>query len=378
MEWRPRKKTDIKKMRLEFVNVPVAEKKQRSFIRIISVESVFQRNLKAFAALSMKQDPVFLKHRPLRRAFTNHASCVRFTCARLLTLFIFSLISSFSACSDPGPQMLRGTGLSAHESNLLLTLNAGLFETADDYTDAESVRNTMTLFEHQFHRANDGMSLHIIVDQPLDAVFVMERMSRRYRLGPPPVSIIQSLHAKLEGGQMQPDEDERSRIMKFLSGIHESNPYYIKHEDGTVFLASGLQLYSGGQVHYDLMILSQPLIEDRADAWLCCSLQANMKEYVVLPAPGRSALDGVAVATANNVDQIRVALQRLIGTDSEWRLSPSRRSLLRLYAARNGELKREECKQLVAARLSIQELQGVQRIAVEESFQKIERFCSEK
>lgn len=365
-------------MRLEFVNVPVAEKKQRSFIRIISAESVFQRNSKAFAALSMKQDLVFLKHRPLKRALANHASCVRFTRARFLALFFFSLISFFTACSDSGPQMLRGTGLSASEGNLLLTLNAGLFETATDHTDAESVRNTMTLFEEQFRRANDGMSLRIIVDQPSDAVFVMERMSRRYRVGPPPESVLESLHAKLEGGQLQPDEDERSRIMKFLSGIHESNPYYIKHEDGTVFLASGLQLYSGGQVHYDLMILSHPLIEDRADAWTCCSLQANRKEYVALPAPGRSALDGAAVATANNVYQIRVALQRLIGTDSEWRLSSSRRSLLRLYAARNGELKREECKQLSAARLSIQELQGVQRIAVEESIQEIERFCSEK
>jgi hypothetical protein len=206
----------------------------------------------------------------------------------------------------------------------------------------------------------------------------MERMSRRYRVGPPPESVLESLHAKLEGGQLQPDEDERSRIMKFLSGIHESNPYYIKHEDGTVFLASGLQLYSGGQVHYDLMILSHPLIEDRADAWACCSLQENIQKSVLLQAPGRSALDGVAVATANNVDQIRVALQRLIGTDSEWKLSSSRRSLFRLYAARNGELDREECKQMASASMSVQELQGVQRAAVQESIHEIERFCAGK
>ena len=273
--------------------------------------------------------------------------------------------------------MLRGTGLSASESNLLLTLNAGLLETATDHTDAESVRTAMTLLEEEFRRANDGMSLRIIVDQPSDAVFVMERMSRRYRAGPPPVSVLDILHAKMEGRQLQPD-DERSRIMKFLSGIRESNPYYIKHEDGIVFLASGLQLYAGGQVHYDLMILSHPLIDDRVDAWTCCSLQANMKEYVVLPAPGRSALDGAAVATAYNVDQIRVALQRLIGTDSDWKLSSSRRSLLRLYAARNGELSREECKQLSAASMLIQELHGVQRAAVQESIQEIERFCAEK
>lgn len=365
-------------MRLEFVNVPVAEKKQRSFTRTISAENVFQRSSKAFAALSMKQDLVFLKHRPLKQALANHASCVRFTRARFLALFLFSIVLLVAACSDSGPQMLRGTGLSSSEARLILSLNAGILETATDRTSAENVRTAVHLMEDEFRKANSGMSLQIIVDQPSDSVFVMERMSRRYRIGPPPRSVLEDLYAETESRQPEASNEDRLRITEFLSGLQESNPYYLKHQDGIAFLASGLQLYSGGQVHYDLIILSQPLIDDRPEAWTCCSLQGNTKDYVLLPAPGRSALDGVAVATANNADQIRMALQRLIGTDSQWKLSPSRRNLFRLYAARNGELSRDECVHLSSARMSLQEMQGVQLQAVQESIREIERFCADR
>jgi hypothetical protein len=285
-----------------------------------------------------------------------------------------------ASCSDIAPKMLRGTGISASENHLMITLNAGILETAADRMSGEEVRRVIRLMEDEFARANSGISLRLIVDQPADAFFIMKRMSGRYRSGPAPRSVLDGSHAEA-GGDFRSGKNIKN-IKEFLSGIQESNPYYLRHRDGTVFLASGLQMYAGGQVHYDLIILSQPIMEDRPDAWICCSLQDNVRDYVLFAAPGRSALDGVAVAAENDVNHIRRALQRLIGTGSQsrsqWKLSASRVSLFRLYAARNGELSRDECGQLSSASNLLEEMEGLQRVAIEESFREIKRFCGSR
>lgn len=326
----------------------------------------------------MKHGLAFFKHPPLK------PDSMKFLFRRSYAPGLFAsllLIMLSLSCSELRPHVLRGTGISSEKGLLLLTLNAGLLEVTSSRMDADELRRAMQLLEEEFGRANDGMALRILVDQPSDAAFVMERMSKRYRLGPLPQSVLDDgIHA---GPDVKPADQEAMR--RFRAGIRQMNPYYIEIDNGgealrasNLFRTSGLQIYAGGQVHYDLLVLSHPVLEDRSDRWVCCQPEKNMPDMVLLPAPGRSALDGVAVATVADIDQIRTALQTLIGASQDWTIPPERRSLLRLYAARNGELGAEECAGLSAAHESVDDMPDIQRLSVQEALKDLDRYCSER
>lgn len=91
----------------------------------------------------------------------------------LLITFILNLIHC-----RPAPQ-LRGTGLYPHKDYLLWTINIGILNDSEyEELSTATLRPVLQAVGQQISKNIDGLRVNFIIDQPMNAIFLMQRTLR--------------------------------------------------------------------------------------------------------------------------------------------------------------------------------------------------------
>ncbi len=187
----------------------------------------------------------------------------------LRVLIFFLIISSVTVCDIfKRPHQLRGTGFSVEGKSLVWTLNVGVLYDSDFYEpDAESLK---LFLQNNFVLLNEflpGLKIRYVMDQPLNSVFIMQRVIRRQNFLIPKlepqgaVLLLDGSAASLEINRRKMERygynaavvEKELKHLKYLAGLPLA--------PGKAYLDEKLpasdyvwRLYMEQQVRYDLIL----------------------------------------------------------------------------------------------------------------------------
>lgn len=285
---------------------------------------------------------------------------------------------------DVRPRTMFGEGVEKGPGESLdLYLNVGLLTSRSEKLYArEQLDQWLERAGQEIHADYPELRFHFIVDQPQDTEFITARAVRRNRLpieSPYPLRLsIEDKESYLHQIQLEPvlligaefpasvasgslplisakpisavpgAEALRSEWLS-SSGLDSRDPEIEEYRFLTFW-----QSYAYSQIHYDVILVDTRILPDDPH-----SLRNNpfrVSSSYLLPAPGRAALDRVAVIVsihppgeegANNTDSIRAGLEKLVflgKTGDNASMRQKRYELLRSLHLFHQEGKKRGCR----------------------------------
>ena len=269
----------------------------------------------------------------------------------LCLLLCFSCKKTFEAYK---PFQIPGAGLEVDQGQLHWSINVGIMTDAG-FPQPDRKQVTLDLEEAARRLAAQlpGFQLHTIVDQPMDAVFLLEQsvpgsaLGRRYEAQYGVLLVDDATHNQTIWQAQQAAADQRTQLQAGLASYRQTllDRGYKPSADritGSLYI---WQAYYEHQVRNDLILTNTPLLEDRsalylrdsnaaglsnkpgglaADQRLHIARQANqLTQIALLPAPGRTAMERVGAVVSLYQQE----------PDPEKRVQVLERSLLSLVMA---------------------------------------------
>lgn len=228
------------------------------------------------------------------------------------------------------PRTMFGEGLESGGSDgVKVYLNAGvLTHKSEKLYPREDVQRLLDGAAAKLEQKYEGLSFHFILDQSQDLEFVTGRALRKTNLKISPFALREGLeraNAYLREIAVAPFVDiARSALLRNTGSLSISLPQNAQNgatdyvfRDAENLLEGWLgadwsqkwpelavynflsywQSYSSEQIHYDVILTDARILPD--SAWNI-SHGAGKSDYYLLPAPGRAALDRIALVVSLN------------------------------------------------------------------------------
>ncbi|MCB1137877.1 MAG: hypothetical protein KDK23_03935 [Leptospiraceae bacterium] len=239
---------------------------------------------------------------------------------RLSLVVIILLIGACGALEDLRPRTMFGEGLSNKE-DLEVYLNVGLLTAeSEKLYPRETVERWLQSAGEALQTRYPGIRFHFILDQPQDLDFITGRAIGRNRLplvSPFPLRKVESRQRYVQMAFWRPAIEYAGQsiqaslppIASLLEALQtrtrppELSALYEQWEkfgsDATqasipahAFLTFW-QSYSSSQIHYDIILTDVSVLPD--DPYRLRTTGGSPRPFYLIPAPGRPALDRMAV-----------------------------------------------------------------------------------
>lgn len=232
------------------------------------------------------------------------------TCRRSDKFMIISGLLFTVCCSGfTNPSTEPGKGITYTDEKLKITLNAGML--TEDPGINRVARKYLEELEHKEFRINQRpVKLQFITDQPQSPSYITGRVMGRRQAQRVDALIFRSQYSFPGFSKGFPYSNARDAVYryqiyrisalksaKFFDGSgNAQHPVLNRYINGSpvhpqLYLLSHWHSYFQAQVHYDIVITENSFIEDRTGY----ANPAMVNSRVLLPAPGRAALEQTAL-----------------------------------------------------------------------------------